>query len=51
MIDGMVSVLGRACPITGGLVGDDGAFVKTYTFQIEAVTTDHIVALVSKVRK
>lgn len=45
MIDGMVSVLGASMPITGGLAGDDGAFVKTYTLSNQAVTTDHIVGI------
>lgn len=45
MIDGMVSVLGSSMPITGGLAGDDGAFVKTYTMSNQGVTTDHIVGI------
>lgn len=45
MIEGMVSVLGSSMPITGGLAGDDGAFVKTYTLSNQAVTTDHIVGI------
>jgi hypothetical protein len=45
MIDGMVSELGNSLPITGGLAGDDGAFVKTFTLSNEGVTTDHIVGI------
>ncbi|WMW81615.1 FIST N-terminal domain-containing protein [Undibacterium cyanobacteriorum] len=45
MIEGMVSVLGASMPITGGLAGDDGAFVKTYTMSNQAVSTDHIIGI------
>ncbi len=45
MIDGMVSILGRTMPITGGLAGDDGAFVKTYTLSNAGVSTSSIVAI------
>lgn len=45
MIEGMVSVLGSSMPITGGLAGDDGAFVKTYTMSNQAVSTDHIIGI------
>lgn len=45
MIDGMVSELGEAMPITGGLAGDDGAFVKTYTLSNAGVSTTGLVAV------
>jgi hypothetical protein len=45
MIEGMVSKLGVGMPITGGLAGDDGAFVKTYTLSNEGVSTNQIVGV------
>jgi hypothetical protein len=45
MIEGMVSQLGAGMPITGGLAGDDGAFVKTFVLSNEGVSTDHIVGI------
>jgi hypothetical protein len=45
MIEGMVSELGEAMPVTGGLAGDDGAFVKTYTLSNAGVSTSSVVAV------
>ncbi len=45
MILGMADILGQDMPITGGLAGDDGAFVQTYTLFNEAVSTAHIVGI------
>ncbi len=45
MIEGMVSKLGASLPITGGLAGDDGEFVKTFTLSNEGVSTSHIVGI------
>lgn len=45
MIEGMVSELGDAMPVTGGLAGDDGAFVKTYTLSNAGVSTSGVVAV------
>lgn len=45
MIEGMVSRLGASLPITGGLAGDDGEFVKTYTLSNEGVSTNRIVGI------
>ena len=45
MIDGMASELGDAMPVTGGLAGDDGAFVKTYTLSNAGVSTSSVVAV------
>ncbi len=45
MIEGMVSRLGASLPITGGLAGDDGEFVKTYTLSNEGVSTNQIVGI------
>jgi hypothetical protein len=45
MIEGMVSELGKALPITGGLAGDDGAFTKTYTLSNAGVSTSKIVGI------
>ena len=45
MIDGMVSELGTVKPVTGGLAGDDGAFLKTYTLSNAGVSTSSVVAV------
>jgi hypothetical protein len=45
MIEGMVSELGTSMPITGGLAGDDAAFVKTYVLSNEGVSTSKIVGI------
>jgi hypothetical protein len=45
MIEGMVSELGQSMPVTGGLAGDDGAFVKTYTLSNDGVSTSGVVAI------
>ncbi len=45
MIEGMVSELGVGMPITGGLAGDDGAFVKTYVLSNHGVSTHQIVGV------
>lgn len=45
MIEGMVSQLGASLPITGGLAGDDGAFVKTYTLSKQGISTSQIVGV------
>ncbi|MBI3712482.1 MAG: FIST C-terminal domain-containing protein [Burkholderiales bacterium] len=45
MIEGMVSRLGASLPITGGLAGDDGEFVKTYTLSNAGVSTNRIVGI------
>lgn len=45
MINGMVSELGQSMPITGGLAGDDAAFVKTYTLSNAGVSTSGVVAV------
>ncbi|MDO8179210.1 MAG: FIST N-terminal domain-containing protein [Undibacterium sp.] len=45
MIDGMASELGHTMPMTGGLAGDDGAFVKTYTLSNAGVSTSSVVAI------
>lgn len=45
LIDGIASKLGKSLPITGGLAGDDGAFVKTYTLSSDGVSTSRIVAI------
>ena len=45
MIEGMVSELGESLPVTGGLAGDDGAFVKTYTLSNAGVSTSGVVAV------
>lgn len=45
LIAGMAGELGDAMPITGGLAGDDGAFVKTYTLSNAGVSSSEVVAI------
>ncbi len=45
LIAGMASELGGAMPVTGGLAGDDGAFLKTYTLSNAGVSTSSIVGV------
>lgn len=45
MIEGIANKLGTALPITGGLAGDDGAFVKTYTLSNAGVSTSQLVGI------
>jgi hypothetical protein len=45
LVEGMTEVLGTAIPITGGLAGDNGAFVKTYTLGSCGVSSRNIVAI------
>jgi hypothetical protein len=45
LIAGMASQLGDAMPVTGGLAGDDGAFVKTYTLSNAGVSSSEVVAI------
>lgn len=45
LIAGMVEVLGRHVPITGGLAGDYGAFARTHTLLDERVSDRMLVAL------
>lgn len=45
MIDGLVSQLAQHMPVTGGLAGDDGAFVKTYTLTTAGVSSTQLVGI------
>jgi hypothetical protein len=45
LIAGMASQLGDTMPVTGGLAGDDGAFVKTYTLSNAGVSSSEVVAI------
>ena len=45
LIQGMAEVLGTSVPITGGLAGDDGAFVKTWTLGMNGASDRAIVAV------
>lgn len=45
LVDGLSSVLGNELPITGGLAGDDGAFVRTYTLGSSGVSEHAVVAV------
>lgn len=41
LIDGVVGVLGKQVPLTGGLAGDYGAFTQTWTL-LDDVVSDHM---------
>lgn len=45
LVDGITSQVGRDVPITGGLAGDGGAFVRTYTLSNAGASDSGIVAL------
>src|SRR5450830_629602 len=45
LVAGLSEGLGRAVPITGGLAGDDGAFVRTWVLGDEGVSDRNAVAL------
>ena len=45
LIDGMVSLLGPALPIVGGLAGDDAAFQKTFTLCNQGVSSTRVLAV------
>lgn len=45
LIDGMVSLLGPALPIVGGLAGDDAAFQKTFTLCNQGASSTRVLAL------
>jgi hypothetical protein len=45
LIDGMVSLLGSALPIVGGLAGDDAAFQKTFTLCNQGASSTRVLAL------
>lgn len=45
MVDGIGSVLGQALPVTGGLAGDAGAFVRTHTLGPTGVDDRQLVAV------
>jgi hypothetical protein len=45
VIAGIVSVLGAAVPITGGLAGDNGAFTGTWSLLDDKVSSRRIVAI------
>lgn len=45
LIDGMSDVLGTSIPVTGGLAGDNGAFVQTWTIGSTGVSDCAIVAV------
>ena len=44
LVEGIASQIGRNIPITGGLAGDGGAFVKTWTLGAHGAKDDAIVA-------
>jgi hypothetical protein len=45
LVDGMGDVLGAALPVSGGLAGDNGAFVRTWTIGKNGVSDRAIVAI------
>ena len=45
LVEGMIDVLGTNLPITGGLAGDNGAFVRTFTLGSTGVSDRAIVAV------
>jgi hypothetical protein len=45
LVKGVSEELGPAITITGGLAGDEGKFLKTYTLSKEGVTTDAVIGL------
>lgn len=45
LVEGIASRVGSAVPITGGLAGDGGAFVRTYTLSAEGVSDRGIAAI------
>lgn len=45
LIDGLTAALGPATPVTGGLAGDNGAFVQTWTVGGDGVSQRGVVAV------
>jgi hypothetical protein len=45
LVEGMASRVGAAVPITGGLAGDGGAFVRTFTLSSAGASDNGIVAI------
>lgn len=45
LVDGVTATLGAAAPITGGLAGDNGAFVQTWTVGADGVSQRGVVAV------
>jgi hypothetical protein len=45
LIAGVVSILGKAIPLTGGLAGDNGAFVRTWTLLDDVVSDKMMLAI------
>lgn len=42
VLEGMVDVLGRSIPITGGLAGDGGAFAQTWILDAEGASSERL---------
>lgn len=45
LISGVVSVLGKEVPLTGGLAGDNGAFTRTWTLLDDTVSDKQMLAI------
>ncbi len=45
LVEGVSSVLGRDVPLSGGLAGDDGAFLRTWIWGPNGVSDNHVTAV------
>jgi len=45
LVDGLGAGLGATTPVSGGLAGDSGSFVRTWTLGSNGVSTDEVVAI------
>lgn len=45
LVNGLASIIGPQLPISGGLAGDGGAFVETFTLGPEGISNDAVVAV------
>lgn len=45
LVDGLASAVGNAVAISGGLAGDNGAFVRTLTVSSQQIADDQVVAV------
>ena len=45
LVDGLASIVGNQLPITGGLAGDGGAFLRTYTLGRDGISDRAVVAV------
>jgi hypothetical protein len=45
LVDGVASIVGDRIPVIGGLAGDAGAFKRTWTWGVNGVTDNNVVAV------